>query len=579
MDLAQVLRAVGGMLLFFLPGLLLTLLLFRGKQVSLLERIPLGFVLSISIVTLTLFGLNTLFGIKMNLLTSITIISVITLATVLVLLRARASHRDGSLGRIEIPRHRPGEYIGLAVILAFAFFMAFIPHLTYAYPLHVDEWYHFGRSQALTQAQTITLPDSYENGFFLFISNIKLFTGLSWVNVFLFFPGIIFMLTVLSSYAIGRRANCGLEAAFFVALIPTTVRFLGPSFLVPVALGLLFLAVVLFLLHNFEINATKAFVLFLLLAFLFLCHPITAIAASIVCLIYGFTILWESEEKGIRRWQSPLLIWGAVFVPAFLGFVRNWRAISGTVVGLGQSGSGGLPLISDALLEFGFIPLALFATGVGFLALEGGKKAWGLILSSLAFLVIVFMCNWLEIRSVSVFYDRSFMYLFLLAGIIAGFALKRLRLWLFGFLARFTRKAFLLSLLVALTLVIAAGSLSVRSRLEVPYYHLITESQYDDCLWIRENLDSSYQKAVVNPLIATAFSPLTGKSVYASNAAQFFSASRIEEVQKFFAGNASDTSWLIERGIDIVYTDLPVNNPDLEELRDGIYIVPKELRP
>ncbi|MBM4462387.1 MAG: hypothetical protein FJ012_03485 [Chloroflexi bacterium] len=589
MDLTQVLRAFGGMLLFFLPGLLLTLLFFRGKHVSLLERIPLSFVLSICIITVALFALNKLFDIKISLATSIVVTIIISLAIVVALMRARAFGRLSFPGHIEISRRQLMEYIGLAAILAWAFFMAFIPHLGYSYPIHVDEWSAFGQSQALTQAQSITytdpfygeatVSDHYEIGFRLFLSEMKLFTGLSWVNIFLVFPGIIFMLAVLVSYAIGRRANYGLEAAFFVALIPTTVRFLGPSFLVPVAVGLLFLAMIVFLLHHFEMNATKAFILLLLLGFLFLCHPITAVAATIVCFIYGFTILWESEERGIRRWQSPLLIWGAVLVPASLGLTRNWEAITGTLTGLGEPGSRGLPLLSDALLEFGLIPLALFAAGVGFLALVGGKKSWGLLLSSLAFLLIVFMFNWLNVKRVPSFYDRSFIYLFLLAGTIAGFALKNLRLWLSGFLGRFTRKAFLVSLLLALALVIAAGSLSVSSRFDVPYYRLITESQYHDCLWIRENLDSSYQKAVVNPHIAIAFSPLTGKSVYASNAAQLFSASRIKEVQTFFEGNASDTSWLIKRGIDIVYTDLPVDNPDLEEVRQGIYIVPKELQP
>lgn len=585
MSLLEIVRAIGGLLLLSLPGFLLTYLLFSGKEISRIERITLGFGLSISLITLILFGANKLFGLRISLLTSTVTIGVITFAVVLALLRSKVIHLKGFLSPINISRNQLAQYLGLSLILAFAFFMAFIPHLDYAYPIHTDEWYHFGWSQALTQAETIafaepflgewTVFDHHEIGFHLFLTQIRLLTGLSWIKIFLFLPGVIFMLTVLVSFTIGQRANFGLGAAFFVTLIPTTVRFLGPSFLTPAALGLFFLAAILFLLHCCEINRVKAVVLFLLLAFLFLSHPPTGIAASVLCLIYGFLILWKNEGRGIARWQTPLLIWGSAFVSSFVGFARFWEQTAIMAVQIPQPESL-LPFIYDAWPKFGFIPLGLFAVGVGFLAYKNGNKAWGLIASSCAFLAIMLSYRQLEI-GVFILYERSFLYLFLLAGIIAGSATTNIREQLSSQFAKFTKKASLLSLFIVLILVVAAGVLSVRSHLKEPYYHLITESQYNDFLWIREKLDSSYQKAVVNPRMAIAFSPLSGKSIYASDAAViFWHPERLQETADFLSEGALDTSWLIERDIDIVYTDLPVNNPELKKLKEGVYIVPKE---
>ena len=586
MSLVEILRVIGGLLLFFLPGFLLTYLIFRGKE-TLLERIVIGFSLSISLITLILFGANKLFGLKISLLTCTITIGVITFAIVLALLGSNTIHLKGFLSSFINQRDKLRQYSGLTIILAFTFFMAFIPHLDYVYPLHIDEWFHFGSSQALIEAQGLpfTEPfhaetivfDHHEIGFFLFLSQIKLLTRLSWINIFLFLPGIIFMLTVLASFIVGQRANFGLEAAFFVTLIPTTARFLGPSFLVPVALGLFFLAVILFLLHCCEMNRAKAVVLFLLLAFLFLFHPPTAIAASLLCVIYGLVILWKSRGGGIARWQTPLLIWGSVFVSSFVCFSRYW-GFAVIMAGKIPQPEHYLPLIYDALPKFGFIPLGLFVTGIGFLAYENGNRAWALIASSWALLTIMLSYQMLE-RGVPILYERAFLYFFLFAGIIAGFATKKLRQWCADLFSRFTRKASLASLLIVFIPVVAAGALGVRSHLEEPYYHLITDSQYNDCLWIREELDSSYERAVVNPRMAIAFSSLSGKSIYASDAAIIFRhPERLKEVDEFLQGNASNISWLIERDIDIVYTELPVNNPKLKELKERVYIVPRELR-
>ena len=72
------------------------------------------------------------------------------------------------------------NYLMLLPILGLAFYIAFIPHQNYPYPLHVDEWVHMALSKAMMLAdgttfidpflgqQTISLSSNLEAGFHLF---------------------------------------------------------------------------------------------------------------------------------------------------------------------------------------------------------------------------------------------------------------------------------------------------------------------------------------------------------------------------------------------------------------------------
>ena len=92
----------------------------------------------------------------------------------------------------------------LLPVLGLAFYIAFIPHQNYPYPLHVDEWLHLVHSRELIEAGSITFPGSFllEVGFHLFWGVFQQLSGISWMAIFRYFPAIIFMLTVLSVYII-----------------------------------------------------------------------------------------------------------------------------------------------------------------------------------------------------------------------------------------------------------------------------------------------------------------------------------------------------------------------------------------
>ena len=137
-------------------------------------------------------------------------------------------------------------------VIALAFYIAFIPHQNYPYPLHIDEWVHLAQSEAILQAGSTTYPDPFfgemtnlsnnlEAGFHVFWGVFHQISGVSWLTIFRYFPGVILIITALSTYVLAQRKGFGWEAAFFTCLIPTTIGILGPAFLVPVAMGLLFI--------------------------------------------------------------------------------------------------------------------------------------------------------------------------------------------------------------------------------------------------------------------------------------------------------------------------------------------------
>jgi hypothetical protein len=49
-------------------------------------------------------------------------------------------------------------------ILALAFYMTFLPHMDYRYPLHVDEWRAWAWSNSLINAGSISAPDPFSGG-------------------------------------------------------------------------------------------------------------------------------------------------------------------------------------------------------------------------------------------------------------------------------------------------------------------------------------------------------------------------------------------------------------------------------
>ena len=85
----EILRLIfGGLFVLFIPGLAWSYVFFLRKNIDWIERLALSFGLSIALVPLSVFWLNWLFDMKINLLsTLLTVVGLVVIAAILIAAR------------------------------------------------------------------------------------------------------------------------------------------------------------------------------------------------------------------------------------------------------------------------------------------------------------------------------------------------------------------------------------------------------------------------------------------------------------------------------------------------------------
>jgi len=112
---------------------------------------------------------------------------------------------------------------------------------------------------------------------------------------------------------------------------------------------------------------------------------------------------------------------------------------------------------------------------------------------------------------------------------------------------------------------------AIPSHQQTPYYHMIRSQDYEDFTWIRDNVEDKYDKAILDPWKATAFTAITQKHVFTR--IHDFPKPSDDEAYKFLSGNCADTAFLRENGISIIYTRENCNNPSLIKVRENVYLL------
>lgn len=468
------------------------------------------------------------------------------------------------------------HYFLLATILSLAFYVNFLPHKDYKLPLHVDEWRHFAESQAILDAQNVTFIEPYmgawtvddlETGFHLFLAGFKEITGMDWVSIFVYLPSVIFVFTILAVYIFANRFGYGLEAAFIAAFFPTDVRLLGPVFLVPVSLGLFFMALSLFLVFHVK-SRYMPFVLIVFVTYLFLMHPPTAVVAIVALLPY--IILRAIKDKKHRIYIFSILVLAAIVILNS----KYGSLVHSTLAEIAAPGRPWLPYAPEVFKTFGYLPTVLFIAGIFFMALEWTYESRALILSFVALIMIVVVFARLNLATGinEIIYSRTYLYTILLMGFFGGFGLFSIRSGIKNLIEKKgLRYSGIASAIVSIIIVLSVLASVVPLRGETEYYHVISDSEYNDFLWIKENVRGD--RAILNPWNAIAFTPVTGKEVYSKipQAVDEFSYQRVQRTYAFLSNGCADTDFLKQNNISIVYGQC--SNPDLQNVRPNIYIV------
>ncbi|MDD4877073.1 MAG: hypothetical protein PHQ86_08115 [Dehalococcoidales bacterium] len=476
------------------------------------------------------------------------------------------------------------DYIKIIPILAFASFMAFIPHLTYPYAVHIDEWVHIAYSNALLDSGTVYSANPFsgqgsggivallESGYHIPLAIFQRFSGVPWVDIARYAPSITFIFTVLSVYIFAKKIGFGWEAAFFTCFITTTVGILGPAFIVPVAMGLLFVPLLLFLITDFQTKWAYP-VICLFISFLIILHATSAILVMLILLPFCL-FNWRANPKHnlavlaavifpflfTLPWTSGLILsqWGSLFVPKPLPAYHSFLKI---------------------IPEYGFLPTTFCLIGVFILIIGGNWKSYSLVISLTVLLTMLAVFYTLH-YGIDALYLRGLLYAMLMMGIVAGAGLRelwKLELpWINAIRLKKPHIMQVVSILLCLIVVSATLIIAIPSRQFTPYYHMIDKTDYEAFIWIKNNTDTSHQKAILDPWKATAFTAITDKYVYTRI---HTSPQPIDsQTYDFLEGGCKDTAFLLENGISLIYTRIAdivftPDNPDLVEIRENVFLL------
>ena len=119
--------------------------------------------------------------------------------------------------------------------------------------------------------------------------------------------------------------------------------------------------------------------------------------------------------------------------------------------------------------------------------------------------------------------------------------------------------------------------LNVEARYDETFYHRIGETQYDDFVWVRDNLCSGYGRALTDPRFGRAFAAVSGRYAYAAIPATAAPVrpQRLDEARLVLKEGVPDADWLREHGVSIVYSAGRVENPELVQVHDRVYVLPE----
>lgn len=585
----EIIKLFAGIIILTIPGYLWSFIF--SKELKRLERIGFGFILGISIMIITTFLLD----IIMNITVTQNIIYVIYLAYLLpvVILYITSIIKFG-FKFPKLDKIKKYKYLILISILIFSAFMAFLPHLdnNYYLPFHVDEWIHWSYSKSIIEVGSSTFTNPYtgnrivgslEMGFHFFTGSLSWLSNANFVTIFVLMPAIIAFFTSLLAFNIGNKQEkkYGLEAALLVSFIPTTCRFLGPSFYVAVTLGLLFLIFFIWLTSIKKLQAVLLFPFFIFIVFLI--HPTTSLAVIIIAFFYSILTIINKEYK-IGAIAGIMSLIPILFV--FL-FSSRWNA---SIMQALDAFLGGqyilmfdLPKIWVSFEHMSIIVWILFIIGIYLSFVRGGIIEKSISLSSLTYIVLIGAYGNFEYGS-PVFYERAFLYLFLILCIVAGFALRQLvlitkeniyKLNLKNFKNIQSRFEIILPVIIAIILLITV----IPAHMNIQYYKLIDEEDYNAFTWIEQNIDSykdenhSKLKAIVNPFYASPFSAITRLNIISSTMHPLYGYKLHEEVNNFLNNQCKNTSFLDKYNISLIYSN-KCKNDNLTMVYPKVYIYP-----
>jgi len=585
----ELLKIVIGISIITIPGYLWSFLFF--KNLKPLERLVFGFLLILGVICCGTFTIDVLFSQPVTGTKVFLLLAVYSIPSVV--LYILSIYRSG-LPKPNLEFFKKPKFILLLLIIAFSVFMIFLPHWSdnYYLPFHVDEWIHWDYSRAMMKTGSSAFTNPYtgsgtvrslELGFHFITASIKWITGATFNSIVVFMPSIIAVFTSLAAFNIGERSErkFGLEAALLVSFIPTTCRMMGPSFYVAVTMGLLF---VVFIIWLGQLRKTLAALLIPFFIWcVFLVHPPSALAGIIIAFLYAILLILEKEYK------LSVLTLGLSLIPIVLVFLlaTRWdyslqQVIDAFFGGQTFFSEYDLPQIWPSFEHLGIVTWILCIIGAYYAFNRGKVIQRTITLSAIAFIALIGLYDKLG-YGLPIMYERSFMYLFLMVALIAGFGMSELRRLLIENREKIIPKKYKLvskniGFIVPTIVCILLVTTAVPAHLDIPYYQMIDEQDYETFTWIRDNIDNyrdknhPYDRAAVDPFKASPFSTVTGLYIVSSSMHPIYGYSLHSEMENFLSNKCVDTSFMETHKISAVYGSC--SNDDLIMIYPSVYLYP-----
>jgi 1-acyl-sn-glycerol-3-phosphate acyltransferase len=225
--------------------------------------------------------------------------------------------------------------------------------------------------------------------------------------------------------------------------------------------------------------------------------------------------------------------------------------------------------------DYGYLPVAFCLLGTFLLVIRGDKKSYSLVLG-LVVMLLVLVTYYTFHYGMQPLYTRGLMYMMLMMSVVAGAGLNGIRkLKIPEKISRQLRVPSLVTqnmgAILCFVLVGIVLAQAIPSHQRIPYYHMIDGQDYEVFVWIKDNVAEKYDRAILDPWKATAFTAITRKHVYTR--IHEFAKPSDDEAYEFLSDNCTDTAFLRENGISIVYTGDECKNPSLIKVRQNVYLL------
>lgn len=584
-ELFEVVKLLLSIFIIIFPGYLWSFIFFN--DIKKLERIIFGFIISICILILSTYLLNILLKVKITQSVIFLLYSIFTIPIVIIFLL--------SIYKLGFPniKFKPIElkYSLLIVILVIVFFIYFLPHIinNHFLPFHVDEWVHWSYSRSIIESGQTTFINPFTGagyisslrvGFHISTATFLWFSGTDLITIFLIMPAIIGIFISITAFNIGEKSkrNFSLEAAFLTAFIPTTVRYLGPKFYVPVAFGILLFIFIIWLVQLKKFQA--AVLLFPIIFLTFIIHAVSALACIIFILSYSLFLLFEKKYRLSLSYILfsifPIIISVLISSRWNIEIDRFLYSISG------KEYLSNLPEIWLSFEHIGILIWVFFIIGSYLSFTKGYSTKKALTLSAIIFIMLIGLYSQFR-YGYPIIYDRMFLFLFVCVILIAGFGLSEIKKYfslflknkrIYFFKKKIDKKNYIFAIFISILILI----FGLQAHISIPYYRLINEKDFETYTWIYENIENyeNYSfadtRAAVNPFKASSFSAVSGLYIISSSVHPLYSQSFSGQMQEFLSNNCTDTNFLDRYHIGVIYGNC--DNSNLTKIYDKVYIYP-----